>query len=530
VLANLISVNGLSLEVTRPGRHAVPHPLLTPAGYGLFALAGCVIAGAHLLSYIEKSQAQSQATTVIQEWIEGRRISAKTTAIAATAKQAAYQEVREGSRLAGYIFRSEDFTGTVYGYGGPMSVIAFADPNGTLIDFRITRSRETPRYVSRIRGWMDSLKGKTVFGDSPMAGVNTVSGATLSSRAILRLLRDSGQQFAVSVFGPNDAPQIAAQSWTERINWPLTCWGTSALLTLGVIFHGRFWSRLVLLAFTVGVGGFWLNKQFSTDHVIRLLSGDGRLAGSVGGLCLLLGVPLLILLFGNIYCGYLCPFGALQELLSLIVPKRFKAKLPLATVTLGRSVKYVVLFVLVVAFFTTGSKRFLEADPLTSVFDKPSWSGNLLTSFGLITAIAALLATLFVTRLWCRYLCPTGAFLSLFNRAGWLGRFLPPKKFGRCEFGLCGRDHGDCIHCDRCRYTSQLLPARDEVIAKTVPNARSHLFLGVVLCLAMLTLSPLLRKTPPVPPVTANAQVTAAPEVEESPTGQVRRQRRRGNQ
>jgi hypothetical protein len=56
--------------------------------------------------------------------------------------------------------------------------------------------------------------------------------------------------------------------------------------------------------------------------------------------------------------------------------------------------------------------------------------------------------------------------LSLFNLAGWLGRFLPAKKFGRCEFGLGGRDHLDCIHCDRCRYDSRLLPAREDVVAR----------------------------------------------------------------
>ncbi|MBN1362052.1 MAG: 4Fe-4S binding protein [Sedimentisphaerales bacterium] len=522
VLANLASTGAVYRQVARPGRRVAPHPVLTPAGYSLFAVTSCVVVSIHLLSYLEKSHAQAQATTVIGEWVEGRRVSAKTTTVAGTSKT--YHEVRAGSRLTGYIFRSEDFTGTVYGYAGPMSVIAFADPNGTLIDFRITRSRETPRYISRIRGWMDSLKGKKVFGDNPMAGVNTVSGATLSSDAILRLLRNSGREFAVSVFGQHEAPQVTPQHWTERVNWPLACWGASAMIAVGAILHGRFWSRLVLLALTVGVAGFWLNKQFSTDHVIRLLSADGLLAGTLGGLCLLLGVPLLILLFGNLYCGYLCPFGALQELVSLIAPKRFKARLSLPAITLGRSLKYGVLFVLVVAFFTVGSKHLLEADPLTSAFDRQAWSGNLFASLGLILAILALLGSLFVTRLWCRYVCPTGAFLSLFNRAGWLARLLPAKKFGRCEFGLGGRDHADCIYCDRCRYTNPLVPTRDDVVAKTGPNAVSGVFLGGLLALALLTLSPL-RKAPPAPPAPTPSEVRAAAEIE-SPTERPFRQQR----
>ncbi len=527
VLANLVSAAGMHYKVARPGPRVIPHPVFTPLGYTLFGLALSVIVSSHILAYIERSKTKSQGVTVIQEWVEGRRVSIKTTTVAATSKQVPYHELHERSRLKGYIFRSEHFTGTVYGYGGPMSVISLADPNGTLIDFRITRSRETPRYISRIRGWMDALKGKTVFGDNPMAGVNAVSGATLSCNAILRLLRNSGGQFAASVFGQREMTQTARQDWIGRINWPLACWGAGALLALGVIYHGRLWSRLALLAFTAGVGGFWLNKQFSTDHVIRLLSGDGLPAGSIGGLCLLLGVPLLILLFGNIYCGYLCPFGALQELVGLIVPKRFKARLPLSTITAGRFVKYAVLFVLVVAFFATGSRRSLEADPLISVFDRQSWAEGFLTSYGLIIAILVLLGALLVTRMWCRYLCPTGAFLSLLNRAAWLARLLPAKKFGRCEFGLSGRDHLDCIYCDRCRYESRLIPARDDVVAKTHPNIRSRLFLIVLVGMALFTLAPLLRKAPSAAPPTAAPEISASSEVQLAPETAYPRQRRR---
>jgi hypothetical protein len=73
----------------------------------------------------------------------------------------------------------------------------------------------------------------------------------------------------------------------------------------------------------------------------------------------------------------------------------------------------------------------------------------------LVIAIMALIGSLFYTRFWCRYLCPAGAFLSLFNKVVILKRFLPPKRFAKCEFGLTARDHTDCIYCDRCRYRRQ---------------------------------------------------------------------------
>jgi polyferredoxin len=298
-----------------------------------------------------------------------------------------------------------------------------------------------------------------------MQGVNAVSGATKSCDAILRLLRNSGSRFDASVLAGEQVADSAEVDWLQKVDWLIVYWAGGIVLALIAIHLGSLWGRIAVLVFTAGVGGIWLNRQYSTDHVVRLLSGQGLLGSPLANACLLLGIPLVVLLLGNLYCGYLCPFGAVQELLGFVLPKRFKARLRLSTMTAARFAKYGVLFSLVVVFFVTGSKRLLDLDPLTLVFSRHFWSEGLLASPGLILAILVLLAAPLVTRVWCRYLCPTGAFLSLFNLAGWLGRFLPTKKFGRCEFGLNGRDHLDCIHCDRCRYNSPLIPTREEAIA-----------------------------------------------------------------
>lgn len=494
--ANVVFAVAARHGLMHPGRRVMAHPLLSPVGYGLFGLAVSILSGSHILAHVERSHTAAQATVAVQDWVQGRKLSARTIVAPETGKQATYQEVREGSQLKGYIFRSEDFSNRVYGYGGPMSVVLFAEPGGALIDFRITRSYETPRYISRIRNWMDSLKGKKVFGPAPMQGVNAVSGATLSCDAILRLLRNSGSRFDASVLAGGQAATATGKDWIRNVDWLVVYWVAGIVAALVVIRHGRLWSRVAMLAFTAAVGGFWLNRQYSTDHVMRLLSGQGWLGSPIANACLLLGIPLVILFLGNIYCGYLCPFGALQELLGFILPRRFKPKPALSTITAARFIKYGVLFAIVTVFFLTGSKRFLDADPLTLAFNRQFWSEGIRSSPGLVTAILVLAGALVVTRMWCRYLCPTGAFLSLFNLAGWLGRFLPAKKFGRCEFGLGGRDHLDCIHCDRCRCESRLIPARNEVTTQTAPKVGSWALLLFVLCLAAWTLAPVFQDAP----------------------------------
>jgi hypothetical protein len=79
--------------------------------------------------------------------------------------------------------------------------------------------------------------------------------------------------------------------------------------------------------------------------------------------------------------------------------------------------------------------------------------------FFLIIA-AALTGSIFYTRFWCRYLCPAGAFLSLLNNLAIFKRYLPAKRFGKCEFGLTPADNLDCLYCDKCRYEPRKAPAK----------------------------------------------------------------------
>jgi len=176
-----------------------------------------------------------------------------------------------------------------------------------------------------------------------------------------------------------------------------------------------------------------------------------------GAFFLVVGIPLLVLMFGNIYCGYICPFGAAQELLSYVVPSRFKRPSPREKMRKARFVKYVVLFVFVMVFFLSRNRTTLAADPLISFFNLRFSIYDFQSVILWIIGIG-LLGSLFYTRFWCRYLCPAGAFLSLFNNVIVLKRFLPVKKFGKCGFGLTAKDNMDCIYCDKCRYETMSVP------------------------------------------------------------------------
>lgn len=411
---------------------------------------------------------------------------------------------------AGWIFSSQDLAGEVSGFGGGVNLAIRIDPDGKLVSFHIVQSNETPSYLQLLRPWYDRLVGRVLFEAQPFRGIDTVTGATLSSKAVLTALETSARRFAVNVLG-RDIPLVSDQAQTvkaspSRLAVPYLA-GILALALL-VSFWGGFWSRLLVLAVTLAVGGFLLNAQYSIEQVAAVLSLRLPAAGVTSAFLLVAGVPILVLFFGNIYCGYVCPFGALQELLGYVLPGKFKPKVPAETMRWGRFVKYIVLFVLVTAFFLSRDKMTLSAEPLISAF-------NLRFLQGISAAVVAvsLLAALFYERFWCRYVCPVGAFLSLLNRVAVRRRFLLAKRFGRCEFGLSAQDHLDCIYCDRCRYPG---PApklyRREAAQPATPQRRWSFLVAVVVIGAIVPALSVKRliEVAPVAVQAAPATISAA--------------------
>jgi len=171
----------------------------------------------------------------------------------------------------------------------------------------------------------------------------------------------------------------------------------------------------------------------------------GKFPFYVLGTLMLFGVAM-----GRLVCGLLCPFGLIQDLISKIPVK--KVDVPQRADRVLRKVKYAVLavFVVILPVFAadgmgTGIPWFckyicpagtLEGGiPLilsnSMLRDLAGW----LFSWKVLLMAAILAACAFIPRFFCRYICPLGAFYSLFN------------KFSLCRIEL---DRDRCISCLRC--------------------------------------------------------------------------------
>ena len=127
------------------------------------------------------------------------------------------------------------------------------------------------------------------------------------------------------------------------------------------------------------------------------------------------------LFWGRLFCGYLCPFGVLQDLLERVTPRRLKRELPQRLhlpLLLG---KYGALaVVLTPALLGSGLSLYQYLEPFGTVF--------FLSRSPLLWGIALslLAASVVIPRFYCRYVCPLGAALAL-------GSLLAPFRIRRVE-------------------------------------------------------------------------------------------------
>ena len=172
---------------------------------------------------------------------------------------------------------------------------------------------------------------------------------------------------------------------------------------------------------------------------------------------------LTIFLFGRILCGFACPVGSLQELISKIMFKsnikkqknvKYKIDISLKTATIIRWIFFGVITVLAI-FWSFSLLQIINPFTGFNFFTNPL--APLLLIPG-ITLISVIIASVFVYRPWCRLFCPFGALGSL------VGRFTRYKYIRTEDCNDCGlcekicpthqaeRDSKkrECYYCNRC--------------------------------------------------------------------------------
>jgi len=272
---------------------------------------------------------------------------------------------------------------------------------------------------------------------------------------------------------PHDVPGKAEQinylseDQDARREW-MNLWQSRALdivillsglliLSLGLIAQKRLSAsserlrslRTAYLLFTLGFIGWYAQGQLTIVNItaaLESLTTGGDLSFLMNDpmtVILWIFVGLTLLVWGRgTFCGWLCPFGALQELISLVAnaigirQRRLRAALDAKL----KWVKYLVLATLLASLCVAPrfAEKAVEIEPFKtaiSFYFQRDWPY-------VLWAVACLLLGLVVYRGYCRYICPLGAALASVNflqRWSWI-----PRR------EACGTPCQSCRH--RCEY------------------------------------------------------------------------------
>ncbi len=196
-----------------------------------------------------------------------------------------------------------------------------------------------------------------------------------------------------------------------------------------------------------------------------------RFSYYITGFLILLGV-----LLGRFICGFLCPFGWLQDLIHKIPGKKLSTKKlhPLRFLKYGILVLFVILLPLLITNdLGMGDPYFCKyicpqgviegAIPLSLANISIRGALGKLFAWKSTILIAVILLSWLFYRPFCKWICPLGAFYSMFNRVSLLGIQVDTRKCvscGKCQT-VCGMDvdvtktpnHAECIRCGTCINT-----------------------------------------------------------------------------
>ncbi|MFB3825163.1 MAG: 4Fe-4S binding protein [Bryobacteraceae bacterium] len=127
---------------------------------------------------------------------------------------------------------------------------------------------------------------------------------------------------------------------------------------------------------------------------------------------------LLTLIASRGFCGWICPFGSVQEWLGLLGKKIFKKKFN-PTGKLDRALRYFkyVLLVVIIGFtWNLGALVFRNYDPFLAFFHLGKGIDELPWAYAALGVV--LLGSLYIERFFCKYACPLGAVLGILGKVG----------------------------------------------------------------------------------------------------------------
>jgi len=207
-----------------------------------------------------------------------------------------------------------------------------------------------------------------------------------------------------------DEEEGALDQLLAGTSWARVAWTLLVLVLASLAFFTKIPAlRWVSLGATFVILGYVDGGFLSISHITGVIwVGPSAVMNDLPLMLMVAFTLVTVIFWGRVFCGYLCPFGALQDFIDRVVPARFKRELPRGVHRGALKVKYGILaLILLPALAGSEASLYQYFEPFGTVFflsrDVVLWS----------IAGTILLASVVVPRFYCRYACPLGASLAV---------------------------------------------------------------------------------------------------------------------
>lgn len=230
----------------------------------------------------------------------------------------------------------------------------------------------------------------------------------------------------------------------------------TAFLVLALISFKRKSVPLKFVTFALAIGymGFAKSYLVSITNLFSVLDWNWPVVKYNLAWYLFFGFTVIsTLLWGRLYCGRICAYGALTQTLDAILPAAWRVNVPRSIEKRASLIKFGILAGVIGYYVVTHNLLIYQ-------YTEPFWMFGMFGTPLMWTLLAILLAaTLFVRNLYCRFLCPVGATLGLMSylTVFRIKRWAECKTCRLCE-KTCqwGAIEGpkilvtECVRCDDC--------------------------------------------------------------------------------
>ena len=313
-------------------------------------------------------------------------------------------EVFNGDDTVGYLV----VTGH-YGYQSEVVMATLVNLEGNIVDTRAYSQEESPSYFRKLIGqgfFKKNFMNKPIEnGFSIETNVDAISHATISSNAATKAINEGVTYVGEHYLGTTVAKQDAGVKvgYLDAL--------VLVMLILALVasrFSKNAKLKWVCRVYSIVVMGFMASQFITLSVLVALFSLDWpSVVDYLRWYLLVFGALIMLLATGkNTYCAYICPFGALQEVVFAFGGPIGKKPLnPTVTKVLKWS-PGILVFVSLALTLGFHNLDFANYEPFSLIFGQ--------VGVGIQWALLPLVfvGALFSRRIYCNFACPVGYMLT----------------------------------------------------------------------------------------------------------------------